>query len=258
MKITVVTCLYDINRDNWQNYSRSFEKYLNYFKNILSLDMNLVVYTDDVRVEKCVSFFKKPNIKIIKKQFKDLKKYKDYDSISKIMNDDSYKKDLVHGVAPEYCVPEYSILINSKIDLVCEEIERNIFGSEAFLWLDAGMKADKFLLEQKYKKFPNEKINLFDAAKFTILCRSIPQVEDLNINVFYKSHINRLAAGIMFGNGEIYKDIKTHFDAEYYNAIDKNLIDSEQSILTVVYLKNKEKFNLYYGDWYALFDNLIG
>ena len=256
-KVTVISCLYDIKRATLGRYSRDFEVYLTYLNNILSLDCNLVLYSDDSRVIDKVSSLNKPNHIIRNKPFSQLEKYASIQEIKNVMSSESYIRGLVEPMAPEYRIPDYSVLINSKIDMMYEEVFANHFGSDVFVWLDSGFRAQLFKQEHIGRRFPSNNINSFDLSKFTILCRSRPQGSDLDIRRFYKSHINRFGAGVLVGGANAIKEIKQKLDIEFDVALKHNLIDSEQSLLAVAYLKNPELFNLYDGDWWSLFDYLI-
>ena len=43
----IVMALYDIGRDNWDNFDLSYNTYLRWMKNTLSLDSNFVIYTEE-------------------------------------------------------------------------------------------------------------------------------------------------------------------------------------------------------------------
>ena len=50
-KPVIVMALYDIGRDNWDNFNLSYNTYLWWMKNTLSLDADFVIYTEDKFVE---------------------------------------------------------------------------------------------------------------------------------------------------------------------------------------------------------------
>ena len=51
-KPVIVMALYDIGRDNWKNFNLSYNTYLWWMKNTLSLDTDFVIYTEEKFSEK--------------------------------------------------------------------------------------------------------------------------------------------------------------------------------------------------------------
>ena len=48
---TVVTGFFDIGRGEWDHYNRKIEEYLQHFRNLLSLKVNMVIFTESNFVE---------------------------------------------------------------------------------------------------------------------------------------------------------------------------------------------------------------
>ena len=100
MNTTLVTGLYDIGRGKWNNvFQRSHNEYLEYFKNILSLDSNLIVFIDEKDLNtvqvfraKVDPFFEKT--KIITKKFTELEAFqKFYEKCKVVMQSDNFLKN---------------------------------------------------------------------------------------------------------------------------------------------------------------------
>ena len=72
-----------------------------------------------------------------------------------------------------------------------------------------------------------------------MLCRIKPNENDLHIDKFYKSHQNRFGAGVIIGNKNDILIFNEKMDDILIEALDRNLIDSEQSLHTICYLRNK-------------------
>ena len=51
-KPVIVMALYDIGRDNWKNFNLSYNTYLWWMKNTLSLDTDFVIFTEEKFSEK--------------------------------------------------------------------------------------------------------------------------------------------------------------------------------------------------------------
>jgi len=256
---TVVTALFNINRSEWKQYYRTWDKYLEYFSNTLSLKSKFVIYVEESTVDfvKTERIKVDPNMeytKIIEMKFEDLPKYKLRDRIEKVMTSSDYKQGLVEPAAPEYNNPDYSVLILSKMGLVEDAITRNFYDTEKYMWLDAGIRQHLFKSEDRGKKFPNPS-KIDDIKGIRILCRIPPKEKDLNIKEFYKSHQNRFGAGVIVGKSDDILKFNLKIDDIMEEALSNNLIDSEQSLHCICYLRNKEMFELIYNsDWYYHFD----
>lgn len=260
---TVITSLLNINREQWDTYNRSWTTYLSYFKNILSLNSKMVIYVqpetvDFVKTERQKIDPALQNTYIETIEINQLPKFYLIDKIRSIMQLDAFKAGLQEPNAPEYCRPEYSITILSKIDLVNQVIKKNPFNTEYFMWLDGGICHQTFKTEHLNAFFPKNQNLTQIKDKIFLLCRSEPCDEDLNIQHFYKSHVNRFGAGVIIGKERPFKQFQTIFDNNLNYALQNNLIDSEQSIYTICYLKHKDLFLLMRdNDWYALFYHFL-
>lgn len=259
---TVVTGLFNINRESWSDYKRNWATYLEYFKNTLTLKSKFVIYVEKNTIEFVIKERKKvdPNLefsKIIEIPFNKLPKYYLRSRIDEIMNSIEYKQGLIDPNPPEYNNPDYVILILSKMWLVEDAIKNNYYNTDYYMWVDAGIKHSKFRESDKGIIYPNiSKIN--DIKGIRILCRTPPQENDLNIKKFYRSHINRFGAGVILGNKTNIIQFNEKMDGVIEEALNNNLIDSEQSLHTVCYLRNKDMFELIYNnDWYYHFDLYI-
>jgi len=203
LNCTVVTALYNLNRENWQTYDREWSDYLECFSNTLSLRAKFVIFIEP-ELENYVLECRRrvdPQLeytKIVLKRFDELSKYPLKERISDVMNSNEYKVGLVTPDPPEYTRPDYIILIHSKMDLVEESIDLDFYGTDFYMWVDAGIRHRLFREEDKFKLYPNPK-KIEDIQGVRILCRSFPQESDLNLKYFYKSHINRFGAGVIVG-----------------------------------------------------------
>lgn len=255
---TVVTGLFDIERHLWSSYNRDWDIYWNYFCNILSLKAKMVIFIQQknkhlVEQERMKIDPTLENTVIIEKEIEELKKFELKDQIENTMNSDQFKNGLVESDVPEICKPLYSIVILSKLDLLEESIKLNKFDTKYFMWLDGGICHTHYKEEHKNIDFPKIENFIPPDEKITLLCRQLPQPEDANMHMFFKSHSNRFGAGLILGDKTSIPLFNKYCDIVLKKALDENVIDCEQSIYAIVYLQNPELFNLFHGDWYDLF-----
>lgn len=249
---TIVTAYFDIGRDRWRRYRRLKDFYFHNAERTLSLDDNMVIYIESQYLD----FVKKHRQKypektrIIPLRVEDLDYYKYKDQIQQIMEDPNFQQGLKHPLCPEVIEPLYDIVVWSKINLVVKAIKENFFQTSHFVWLDFGVHKH-MLLDNMLNKPLLEHVP--DPIK--LLCRSYPHPNDLFINKFYKSHINRLVAAMISGKSESFQILDAYLDKEIQKCLKKKVVDSDQSLLTVIFLKHPELFQLYYGDHGQLITN---
>lgn len=248
---TIVTGFFDIGRDLWDYSSRDKSKYFDFGKRLLTLDDNMIIFIDEKYNDFVLEYRKGKLEKTIIKniRLKDLPYFRYYTKINDIMNSNEFKTGIIEPDRPEMTKPEYNILIWSKIFLINEAIKNNNFNSTHFIWIDFGI-TNKILLNKYLNTKLFKKKHIPDKIK--IMCRSMPQNDDLNIDNFYKSHINRFAATVFSGNIDSFIKFQEYFDKEVINCFEKKLVDCEQSLYSIIYLKHPELFELYFGDWLDL------
>lgn len=263
MHITIVTALYNIQRDSFKEWGRDWNIYLNWFKNCLSLKCRMIIFVEEDMKSFVEENRKKsdPNldetfIKICKLEDSPYYRYKD--KMLEVMQSPQFKDGLKWKDVPEYNYPLYNIVTYSKLFFMREASKINPFQSDYFLWVDAGCMHNNFPPHYYGSEFPNtNKLTRLTQDKIYITCRSTPQSSDLNLNTFLKSHTNRFAAFVIGSNVENINFMDDFLHAFLRDILNNNLIDCEQSALAICYLKNPEKFNLFSGEWYDGFRNLI-
>ncbi len=251
---TIVTAFFDIGRKDWKTiHARNNEQYLINAKRMLSLDDNMVIYIEE-KFHNFVVESRKDKLlktKIIITNKLDLPMMKFVSKFKEIMDSDEYKKDLADCTVPECSQPLYDVIMFSKTHFLQKTIDENFFGSTHFVWLDFGVHRNMLPCEYLNKKlFAN---GVDDKIKF--LCRSIPQQSDLDITKFYKSHTNRLAGTMFSGSKNNLELLNTYILQEVEECLRLRTIDCDQSLFNVIYLKNPNMFELYFGDWSELITN---
>lgn len=70
-----------------------------------------------------------------------------------------------------------------------------------------------------------------------------------------KSHTNRFAGGFFTGRKDYMLKFIELVDNEINEFLKLNVVDYDQTMFSNVYLRNKDMFILYYGDWYDILIN---
>lgn len=251
-RYTIVTAFFDIKRDSWDAFSRPIDFYLNNAKRVLSLDDYMVIYTEPQFIDFVMGQrqWYKDKTKIIVLETTDLPYYKYKDQIQAIMEDPNFKQGLVFPSCPEVSKPLYDVLAWSKLPLVVRALDDNPFNTTHFAWLDFGtlahMLPDSALGGTLLTEVPD---------RIKILCRSLPSPTDLNIEQFYKSHTNRFVATLFSGDASTLRLLNHYMEEEVQECLRKKVVESDQALLSIIFLKHPELFELYYGDWADLITN---
>ena len=138
MSATLVTALYDINREN-DGDGRKFSEYLSWFKETLKIPTSMVVYVDPSLVDFVSESRKGLPTKIISQKLEEVPYYFLKNNIENIINSSEYKERISDPKRLECTNSLYSIIIFSKFQWVKRAIEEDHFNSDVFLWLDAGL-----------------------------------------------------------------------------------------------------------------------
>lgn len=251
-KYTIVTGYFNINRVNWNEFQRSKESYMNNAQRMMSLNNNMILFVEPDMVEFVKAHRDMKKTVIVETKLEELKYYKYLNNIKTIMQSEEFKHGLIDPTCPEVSRPEYDIIMWSKVSLVTKAIEMNCFKSSHYMWMDFGIHVH--MLPDQYL---NKPLTIPLKKKIKFLCRSRPQITDLDIKKFYKSHTNRLA-GTMFTASDTYMNIlESLVEEEVLNALNNNVVDNDQSIFNTIYLKNKHLFELYNGDWSDLLKKYV-
>jgi protein YibB len=258
MSTTLVTALFDIGRGEWNNiFKRSHEEYLSYFKNILSLNANFVIYIDE-RDLKTVEDIRKhidPELsktKIIVKKFEELEVIKKYLPVMRqVMGSQDFKQRLIESHTPESLYPEYNAINFNKVSFVSEVIEQNYFNSDYFMWIDAGYSHNNFPAELLGKIYPdNEKIKILDDNKVHFL--SLCNEKEIGLKTYTDPRVS--ITGSMFAGRSKplleFKNICFFIIEEFLKA---NACNDDQAIYAMAYKFKKDLFNITTGNW---FDNI--
>ena len=188
----MITCFYNINRENWKHSSRPIDKYFINSEKILNKQNPIVIFTTDEYKDRCVSIRKKSDKNLIYTTiiiipFEKLFYYNKLELIRQIQINNINNIFPQHERSnPEFCVPEYIVLINNKIHFLKEVTDKNPYNSQIFQWVDFGLHPNMY----------NNNINTFNESYFT--------------NIFYKKNKIKL---VSFCKPSSIVNIK-----EYYNS----------------------------------------
>jgi hypothetical protein len=245
--ITIVTGLWDIGRGGLdQNWSRSYEHYLQKFEELLMMDCNMIIYGDDDletfvssrREEKNTQFIKRGLNWFIQNEF--------YDKIQNIrINSDWYNQAGWLVDSTQARLELYNPLVMSKMFLLNDARIFDKFNSTHLFWLDAGITNTIHGGYFTHDKIQNKLSSVFNNFGFI----AFPYNASNEIHGFSYPHINFYANKDvkLVCRGGLFGGLKTslgEINSIYYNTLSQTLNDgfmgTEESIFSIMLYKHPE------------------
>lgn len=256
-KVAIVMALYDIGRDNWDDFNLSYNTYLFWMRNTLSLDSNFVIYTENKFIDKIIDIRKEFDPSLEKTKFvilplKELDAYKRYNNkLEKLMFSDEFKKKVHHSV-PEMNKPLYNVIMFNKLDFIKHAKDKGYFDADMFMWADAGGLRDDI---SNYKNiiYPSlDKINMLKDDKI-ILFSHRPDFEISDKEFHALSQIRYIQGTAFFVPKKCVDEFLFDFNVTVNECINSGYIGSDEKIFDITYIKNKTKYTLIECTWREYF-----
>lgn len=257
MKICYVSAFYNLNRENWGNFKRSYQEYVAGFLPMIDLikrdgQSEAVIFLD-TRVEIPEQLNNNDRITVIPLTNEFMNSLHCWSTLNKereIMNSEMYKKLVSHRVKyPEHHIPEYTLINHSKVDFVEKAIQMKP-EIDYFCWFDFGFFINR-------TKIPN---NLLDLNKFNLQKVTYTLVKPYTSmfgNVLYNLELapECFQGNFFFGH----KNKLLEYRNVYHSVLDQfqnkyNIADDDQHISVIVYSKFPNLIDAcYVGEWHTAF-----
>jgi protein YibB len=247
---TVVTGFFNIGREYWEHHQRPLEDYLNNFKNLLSLNADMIIFVENVFVPFVEEHRRKVNFcrtTIVPTEIEELRMFRYIDRIISIQNSETYAINHPNRKAPEICKPLYNIVTCSKMDLMTRATEIDKI-SEWFIWLDAGychgtIELSKLLWNPSRIFEHKDKICV-------VALQSLEIAKDEPID-FFNQYIDICIGGFFAGSRDTLlrmKEIYYDFVVEMFNL---GIKDDDQFYTTMLVKRFPSLFKVYIDNWYG-------
>lgn len=261
-KPVIVMALYDIGRDNWKNFNLSYNTYLWWMKNTLSLDADFVIYTEEKfsdEIRKMREEFD-PTLqrtKLIVKPIEELEYYIEYnDRLTQLMFSDQFKEKAHHNV-PEMTQPLYNIIMFNKLSFLKDSKDNGYFDGDLFIWADAGGLRENIDTYQGIKWPDLDKLRGLDTKKVTFFSHSTEF--DIDNNEFHSlSQVRHIQGTCFFVPKDCLDKFVTTFKETVNESLDSGYIGSDEKVLDITYCKSKQDYNLIHCTWREYFDIFHG
>ena len=256
--VTLVSCLYWLARTKWQHsgFPPNYDRYSSWSENFLSLDANIVIFTDDHYYPAVMERRKKydPDLSktvVVTKKLHELEFYEKYFFQMSVLMSSPQFKAIKHADCADNMYPLYNVVQYNKISLIKEVKDANPFGATHFMWMDCG-SCREGLEKYKNKKFPtntryiNDKVIHFSHNLEFSLCE---RKQD-----YFLSQIRNIqgTAWIMPSQHvEKYHELISH---ELESTMNDGYIGSDEKTYDSIFQQNKDIVELVKCGWFQFFD----
>ena len=256
---TIVTAIFDIGRDKWDNFTMSYHTYLMWMRNILFLDTNMVIYTEEKFKKDIIDFRKEVDPKLDKtiiviEPLENILGYKKFfNPLNNLMSSDEFKSKIQFDV-PEMTKPLYNVVMFSKLYYILDAHKRNLFNTDLFVWADAGvLRNDKPQLGISWPD--TQKINELDNNKVTFFCHHpYVRVDRERYHDHALSQMRFIQGGSIFVPKKCVDDVCEVFEDVVKESIEGGYVGSDEKMFDFLYLRNPEKYNLIQCGWREYID----
>ncbi|KAL7073608.1 hypothetical protein ACQ4LE_006934 [Meloidogyne hapla] len=258
--LTIVTALLDIGRDRWNQYGRTMTQYHEFLKYLLQLRLPMVIFVDNKswhfvhRERSRIGLGTKTKVRRI--SLSQLPFFSFKSKVTKIMKDElnNWENEWNPSMRshPESSHPEYSLLVNSKTFFLVEAAAENPFGSEFFVWLDAGYgHGDRSIFPQAWQWQPTFQKGIISLIKLT---PPTDFVNRYNLQSLYRQDISVISGGFIAGDRNSIFRLHQLYYKKFIYLIEKQKIDDDQTMLVLLINEYPEFFHIFYGDWFDAFE----
>jgi len=252
MSITLVTGLWDIKRDELsEGWSRPFSHYLDKFSQLLSVDVNMIIFGDSELEEFVFTKRKRENTQFVLRKDDWFKTNDYFEKIQTIRsNPDWYNQVGWLKDSTQARLEMYNPLVMSKMFLLHDAKILDRFNSENMFWIDAGLtntvhpgyfthdkvldKLPKYISKFSFVCFPyetNSEIHGFDYSKLKSIANS---------------DVKKVARGGFFGGPkETISEINSIYYGILMSSLSEGYMGTEESIFSIMCYKHSDIVNYF-------------
>lgn len=243
-KITLVTGLWDLGRDNLTEFKRSFDHYLQRFDELLGLEIDLIVFVPK-ELERHVTITRGHNKKttVIVKELDDMRRwFPFYNQVQYIRTSEEWLHDQPSWLlaSPQAALPDYNPVVMSKMFLLNDAAIMDGEQSDYYFWIDAGLTTTVgFGFLENLKNLPHFMNQIGD--KFLFINYPYGQSKEIHgfdrtaLEKYAKREIKSIPRGGFFGGS---KEIVRQMNGWYYDVLNTTLTDqymgTEESIFCIL------------------------
>lgn len=268
--ISIVTMFFDIGRGDWSKQAgiadfanRDNDKYFAYFAHLAKLDNDMVVFTTPNFDERILALRENRPTRIVHVDLDN--QFGEYiDQISAIQNNPQFINRIPEELHqhPEYRSPKYVLINNLKTYFVNQAIEQGLTRHLQVAWVDFGYCRDNSTLgdikEWRYD-FDPKFLHLFTLKNpyYLGFIKNIRFPHTID-KAYYAIFHNRptIIGGVIVANHLLWKEFFDAVCLAQKQLLSENIIDDDQGIYLLSYLKNKYFIKLNFlgkANWFGVF-----
>ena len=252
-KITIVTAFFPLNRDKWEGFNRSNDKYYKYFEFWSRIQNDMIIYTDKDSAEIINNIrtkrFDRKNTKIITIDDYSLIDSELYNSVKKATENQLNIDFHLYNKNPESWNANYNYIMLMKEWCIQDAIEKG-YAKGMIAWVDFGFNhggeyytiSDEFDFEWKYPF--SDKMHFF----------SIHNPDDVPIFENIRLMSTYIQGCIIVGPDYLWRDLwsSVRTNMLFLNKI--GLSDDDQIFLYLYYKEYPDKCELHKCEWFSQFE----
>ncbi len=255
----IVTALYDIGRDTWEKFNQSYGGYLHWMERTLSLNSNMVIYTQQKFKSEIEEVRKKydPNFTktiIVIEELEDLVVYKRYHNwLKHVMYSDTFKNKVSFHDVPEMCKPLYNVIMFNKVFWLKDTADNGYFNNDLVIWADAGGLREDVIKYENVTWPSLEKINQLDNSKITFFSHN--ENFEITDKEFYSlSQIRNIQGTAFFVPSRLTVFLVNQFTSTIDESLESFYIGSDEKVFDISYLKSPNRYHLIKSTWREYYD----
>ena len=268
-KITLVTGLWDIGRGELSDFKRSFEDYLDRFNQLLSVEVDFVVYVPK-SLERHVLKTRghKHNTTVVVKELEDFQTWFPFwDKVQSIRTSNEWLADQPSWLpqSPQARLEYYNPIIMSKMFMLNDAVLLDSSRSDYYFWIDGGLTGtvSKSMIDNVayLGNFMQDKQDKFLFVNFPYGGDDIHGFERQALERLAQRKVTSIPRGGFFGG---HKDTIRSMNGWYYQALQTSLneqkMGTEESVFCIVDGLYSQKIHNYFiegnGLVWPFFDHL--
>lgn len=247
MKPLIITALYDIGRSEWKDFSMSYDTYLHWMQNTLSLQCEMVIFTQpkfEERIREMRSHVDPDNklTTYVINEIEDLVAFKKWnDPLTKLMTSDDFKSRRHWDHVPEMNHPLYNIVMFNKVFFLREALDLCPDATH-LLWLDAGGIREAV----EVKDWPNTD-KLLDNQIIKFSHSATFEITDPEWHSF--SQLRHIQGTAFVCPSRMIDWYINEIDKTVNICLEKGFMGSDEKIFDLTYLRDPNKFALIKQGW---------